>query len=97
MRARRVYQREFIHNRPYLSAIRDRLIIRNFPEFSLGAESAWRLNTPMHQARYETPADHDFADSQRITSLSLVPTTMGVSSLMNDIELACLLLPRGKG
>jgi DNA-directed RNA polymerase subunit RPC12/RpoP len=22
---------------------------------------------------------------------------MGVSSLMNDIELACLLLPRGKG
>ena len=28
MRARRVYQREFIHNRPYLSAIRDRLIIR---------------------------------------------------------------------
>jgi hypothetical protein len=23
--------------------------------------------------------------------------SMGVSSLMNDIELACLLLPRGKG
>ena len=31
------------------------------------------LNTPMHQARYETPADHDFADSQRIISLSLLP------------------------
>jgi hypothetical protein len=25
------------------------------------------------------------------------PFSMGVSSLMNDIELACLLLPRGKG
>jgi hypothetical protein len=25
------------------------------------------------------------------------PWRMGVSSLMNDIELACLLLPRGKG
>ena len=56
---------------------RDRLIIRNFPEFSLGAESAGRLNTPMHQARYETPADHDFADSQRIISLSLLPKNWG--------------------
>jgi len=30
-------------------------------------------------------------------SLSLCAFRMGVSSLMNDIELACLLLPRGKG
>jgi hypothetical protein len=58
---------------PMLLGSRDRLIIRNFSEFSLGAESAGRLNTPMHQARYETPADHDFADSQRIISMSLLP------------------------
>jgi hypothetical protein len=32
-------------------------------------------------------------------SVLLAPPSkdMGVSSLMNDIELACLLLPRGKG
>ena len=30
-------------------------------------------------------------------SLSPLFLRMGVSSLMNDIELACLLLPRGKG
>ena len=45
-----------------------------------------------------TMADRDPArpafgyDGQRVCS-----RTMGVSSLMNDIELACLLLPRGKG
>jgi hypothetical protein len=32
-----------------------------------------------------------------IEMLTPMPTDMGVSSLMNDIELACLLLPRGKG
>jgi hypothetical protein len=32
-----------------------------------------------------------------LNCLSLCSQLMGVSSLMNDIELACLLLPRGKG
>jgi hypothetical protein len=35
----------------------------------------------MHQARYETPADHDFADSKRIVSLSLLPLIFEGNSL----------------
>jgi hypothetical protein len=35
----------------------------------------------------------DLAENRRLQILF----RMGVSSLMNDIELACLLLPRGKG
>ncbi len=35
--------------------------------------------------------------SGSIMSLALCLLYMGVSSLMNDIELVCLLLPRGKG
>ena len=71
---------------------RDRLIIRNFPEFSLGAESAGRLNTPMPQARYETPADHDFADSQRISSLSLLPTTSFIMLRLLFVSIALIFL-----
>jgi hypothetical protein len=33
----------------------------------------------------------------RALTVPLYRGPMGVSSLMNDIELACLLLPRGKG
>ena len=35
--------------------------------------------------------------SGKVFATTPTHSPMGVSSLMNDIELACLLLPRGKG